>query len=167
MSKNFDDDYDKIIFSKKENVFVDDILIERLSKKYIMSDDSIEEKKNFLKLKKEYYKVKSIDNYKVVQEKLYDNKNKAEILSFELSRILKQNANNPEVLEYIASIQSILSSYKGEITDELYVNVASIIIFLEISLGMKIGLFSELCLIFEGKLQEISTLENNNHKRKQ
>lgn len=167
MSKKFDDDYDKIIFSKKENVFVDDILIERLSKKYIMSDDSIEEKKNFLKLKKEYYKVKSIDNYKVVQEKLYDNKNKAEILSFELSRILKQNANNPEVLEYIASIQSILSSYKGEITDELYVNVASIIIFLEISLGMKIGLFSELCLIFEGKLQEISTLENNNHKRKQ
>lgn len=166
MSKNFDDDYDRIIFSEKENEFVDDILIEKLSKKYILSDDSIEEKKNFLKLKKEYYKVKSIDNYKVVQEKLYDNKNKAEILSFELSRILKQNANNPDVLEYIASIQSILSSYKGEITYELYINVASIIIFLEISLGMKIGLFSELCLIFENKLQEIATLENNGYKRK-
>ena len=166
MSKNFDDNYDEIISLKKDDFCVDDILIEKLSKKYIMSDESLEDKKTFLKLKKEYYKVKGINNYKDVQEKLYDDKNKAEILSFELSRILKQNADNPEVLEYIASIQSILSSYKGEITDELYENVASIIIFLEISLGMKIGLFRELCFIFESKLQEIAILENNNFKRK-
>ena len=166
MSKSFNDDYNKIIFLKKNGLFVDDILIEELSKKYIMSDESLEEKKNFLKLKKEYYKVKNIENYKYVQEKLYDNKNKTEILSFELSRILKQNADNPDVLEYIASIQSILSSYKGEITDTLYLNVASIIIFLEISLGMKIGLFRELCLIFEDKLQKISSLEKEGYKRK-
>lgn len=166
MYKSFDDNYDKIMSLSSNGLFVDDMLIEKLSKKYIMSDESLEEKKSFLRLKKEYYKVKNIENYKEVQEKLYDNKSKAEILSFELSRILKQNANDSETLEYVASIQSILSSYKGEITDELYISVSSIIIFLEISLGMKIGLFSELCLIFENKLQEISILGNNNCKRK-
>lgn len=152
MSKNFD-------FNMSADV------IETISKKYIMSDYDISDKKTFLKLKKEYYRIKAIDDYDSIQDKLYENKSKSAVLSFELSRILKQNANNSEVLDYIASIQSILSSYKDEITDELYINIANIIISLEISLGMKIGLFKEVCSIFETKIQEIYEKEMNNRKR--
>ena len=134
-------------------------VIEKLSQKYIMNGDvTLEDKKAFLKLKKEYYRIKSINDYDVVQEKLYDNKNKLEILSFELSRILKQNPDNSDVLDYISSLQSILSSYKGDITDEVYYAVSNIIISLELSLGMKIGLFREVNLIFENKLKDIAVM---------
>lgn len=162
MSKN----YEEFSFSSKINLFADNEVIEKLSKKYIMSDYDIVDKMTFLKLKKEYYRIKNIQNYNDVQAKLYENKSRAAILSFELSRILKQNDNNPEVLEYISSIQSILSSYNGEISEELYNNVATTIIFLELSLGMKIGLFKEVCSIFESKLQDIAIKENSSVKRK-
>lgn len=166
MYNKFDSNYDSLISFKTNGVSFDNVMIEKLSQKYIMSDVNLDDKKSFLKLKKEYYRVKGICDYETIQEKLYDNKSKSEILSFELSRILKQNANNPDILEYVASIQSILSSYKGEIPDELYIDVANIIIFLEISLGMKIGLFKELNLIFENKLHEIALMDSNEIKRK-
>ena len=55
MSKNFDDNYDEIISLKKNDLLVDDILIENLSKKYIMSDKSLEEKKTFLKFTLDFF----------------------------------------------------------------------------------------------------------------
>lgn len=166
MSKNFDDNYDRLMFCDFNNSCFDGVTIEELYQKYIMSDKNLDAKKYFVKLKDEYIKIKKIENYQRIQETLYANKDRAEILSFELSRILKQNPDNPKILERIASVQSILSSYKGNIPDDSYVNIVDTIIYLELHLGMKIGLFNEVCLIFESKLQEVLMAEGKNYKRK-
>ena len=168
MIKKFESNYDEMLSSYDGSKFVDNAVIEKLTKYYITSDDEIMNKKFFLKMKKEYYKITSIGDYTKLQDKLYENKSKAEILSFELSRILKNKYDDAEMLEYISSIQSILSSYRGDITDNLYMDIADIIISLELSLGMRIGLFRELCIIFENKLHDIAmatTIEKNNRTR--
>jgi DNA (cytosine-5)-methyltransferase 1 len=164
----------KIYTSKISELEEEAIVLEKIlqrnadEKYYITSDVEISNKKDFLKMKKEYYKITSIGDYSTLQDKLYENKTKPEILSFELSRLLRKNYDDPEMLEYIASIQSILSSYKGDINDNLYMDIVDIIISLELSLGMRIGLFRELCMIFEKKLHDVAmkiTTENNNRTR--
>ena len=159
MSDMFNAMYDEIFLNENNNKPLDNEKINLITKKYIDSKAHLNEKKNFLKLKKEYLKIISIENYVDVQEKLYSGKDKKGIVSLEIKRILNKG-NDSEILEQVSNVERILDLYDDEdISDELYYRIVNGIIRLEISLGLKIGLFKELRLLFEkecNKIEEVS-----------
>lgn len=147
--------YDQIFLQDVKNIY-DSGKIASLTKKILESNVTAEEKKYFLRLKNQYYKVKNIKNYELLQKKLYNDKSRYEIISFELARILNMNNLPMKVSEQVSDIEKLLAIYKdSKLTDELYEKIVTLIIKIEMSLGMKIGLFSELCTLFESELKRI------------
>lgn len=138
----------------------DETRINNLTRKYIKSDVDAEDKIIFMKLRKEYLRIKGIENYQQKQEKLYKKKSKKEILEFEIIRILSDGSLNMEVACQATDIDRLLKMYDGELPEYLYSKVVAIIIKLELILGMNVGLFNELCLLFETELKKIDDLDS-------
>jgi len=103
----------------------------------------------FNKLKQEYFKIIKIDNFENFQDKLYGKKNRREIIEFELYRIHGNNNINDYVRENIIDIEKLLKMYDKEIPNEVYEKIINLIIKLELSLDMNIGLFREVCALYE------------------
>ena len=103
----------------------------------------------FVKLREEYLKIIKIDNYDTFQDKLYGNKNRKEIVEFELFRIKSNNLIIDYVKENIIDIEKLLKMYDGQIPDEIYEKIVNLIIKLELSLDMNVGLFREVCRLYE------------------
>lgn len=160
--------YDEIFLQNDNDMFSND-RINDISKKYLEGNSSLNEKKFFLSLKKEYLKIKKINNRDLLQNKLYSGKNKGEIISFEIRRILNNRELSPEIISQINDIKKILIMYNNNLNDNLYYKVINSVIKIEISLGMKIGLFNELCNFFENEIDNIEKqmgLENTNYIRR-
>lgn len=103
----------------------------------------------FDKLKREYFKIKEIAGYDKIQDKLYNGMNKKEIIEFEIVRILNNSNGNVLISERLVTIQKLLKMYDEELPVDVYEKIVSLIIKMELSLGMKIGLFNELCMFYE------------------
>ena len=103
----------------------------------------------FVKLRDEYLKIIKIANYDTFQDKLYGNKNRKEIVEFELFRIKSNNLIIDYVKENIVDIEKLLKMYDGQIPDEIYEKIVNLIIKLELSLDMNVGLFREACRLYE------------------
>lgn len=145
--------------SLDDEIFVDKTLdktkINASVNKYLNSDATEKEKVFLLKLKKLYFVVKDIPNYKDVQNSLYGNKSKIDIISFELTRIIKYEKIDDISLKQVDSIKKIISDDKKDLSDDLYIKIINLIIKIEISLGMNVGLFNEVCNYLEGMIKEI------------
>lgn len=103
----------------------------------------------FVKLRDEYLKIVKIVNYENFQDQLYGSKNKREIVEFELFRIKSNNLIIDSVKENIIDIEKLLKMYDKEIPDDVYEKIINLIIKLELSLDMNVGLFRELCRLYE------------------
>ena len=103
----------------------------------------------FVKLREEYLKIIKIDNYDVLQDKLYGNKNRKEVVEFELFRIKSNNLIVDYVKENIVDVEKLLKIYDEQIPDEVYEKIINLIIKLELSLDMNVGLFREACRLYE------------------
>ena len=103
----------------------------------------------FVKLRDEYLKIVKIVNYENFQDQLYGSKNKREIVEFELFRIKSNNLIIDSVKENIIDIEKLLKMYDKEIPDDVYEKIINLIIKLELSLDMNIGLFREVCALYE------------------
>ena len=103
----------------------------------------------FVKLREEYLKIIKIDNYDVLQDKLYGNKNRKEVVEFELFRIKSNNLIVDYVKENIVDVEKLLKIYDEQIPDEVYEKIINLIIKLELSLDMNVGLFREVCRLYE------------------
>lgn len=103
----------------------------------------------FVKLREEYLKIVKIVNYENFQDQLYGSKNKREIVEFELFRIKSNNLIIDSVKENIIDIEKLLKMYDKEIPDDVYEKIINLIIKLELSLDMNVGLFRELCCLYE------------------
>lgn len=167
MSEMFNSLYDDIFIQNDNKVLPND-KISNNSKKYLEGGASLEDKRLFLKLKREYFKIKNIKDYKALQKKLYSNMNKSEIISFETVRILNSPSVNSRIAEQISNIRQILELNDGDLSDELYNKMANLIIMAEISLNIKVGLFSELCSFFENEIDKIdeNVLGNSGYTKK-
>jgi len=111
------------------------------------------------KLKSEYLRILMIDNYDVVQKRLYGDKTNRLIIEFELTRIKKISKGNKLVLERVNNIEKLLEMYGDDISDDIYQMIINEIIKLELSLNMKIGLFKELCSLYK-MINNIDTINN-------
>lgn len=103
----------------------------------------------FVKLREEYLKIIKIINYDVVQDQLYGDKNRREIVEFELFRIKSNNLIIDYVKENIIDIEKLLKMYDEQIPDDVYEKIINLIIKLELSLDMNVGLFREVCCLYE------------------
>lgn len=169
MSEIFTGLYDQIFIQDVKKEYNDEE-INNISKKYLESGATVAEKRYFIKLKNQYFIIKSFKDYNVIQKKLYDNKTRSQIISFETFRILKNENLSVKISEQISDVEKLLQMHGDNLTDELYERMCNLIIKIELSLGMKVGLFNELCNLFEGELsridQELNTSENIYMKRK-
>ena len=133
-----------------------------------------EEQKKYLKMYNYYRNIKSYD-YKELENKIYakqgitDDKRKIE---FELRRIRAffktNNITDEEFQErfnYIEKAFMVYSEYDDDIGkgDNILNEIINSIISLELDMGMKIGLYAELCDYFES---EIINIHKANIKRK-
>ena len=103
----------------------------------------------FVKLREEYLKIIKIANYDTFQDKLYGNKTRKEIIEFELFRIKSNNLIIDYVKENIIDIEKLLKMYDEQIPDDVYEKIINLIIKLELSLDMNVGLFREVCRLYE------------------
>ena len=103
----------------------------------------------FVKLREEYLKIIKIANYDTFQDKLYGNKNRKDIVEFELFRIKSNNLIIDYVKENIIDIEKLLKMYDEQIPDEIYEKMINLIIKMELSLDMNVGLFREVCRLYE------------------
>jgi len=152
-SDNKDEELSEINFNDK---------IAEYTKVYMNSNASKDSKLSFLRLKNQYLIIKNIDNYEDVEKRLYKNKSRIEIVKFEISRIIKNMDGNEKVSEQIANVERLLQMYRGNLSDDLYKRVINLIIKVELLLDMKIGLFSELCIIFENEMSRIGKVYFDN-----
>lgn len=139
--------------------------IAEYTKEYMNSNASKDNKLSFLKLKNQYLIIKNIYDYEDIEKKLYKNKSRIEIVKFEISRIIKNMDGNEKVSEQIANIEKLLQMYNGNLSDDLYKRIINLIIKIELLLDMKIGLFSELCVIFENEMNRIKKIYFNDDKK--
>ena len=118
----------------------------------------------FNKLRNEYIIITNIDNYEKVQQDLYGNKSKKEIIEFELVRIIDNLNNNEFVTVQLVNIEKILKMYHEEVPNDVYNRIINLIIKLELVLDIKIGLFKELCELYNSlsneKINEEEKMEN-------
>lgn len=169
MSEMFNMMYDEIFLKENRMNTMDNEHINEVTKKYIGSKAILEDKKKFLQLKKMYLKVINIKDYRIIQNQLYQNMDRNDVISFELVRILEKASDDSFVLEQVSNVKKILSLYDEDMSDDLYFKIINGIIELELSLGMNVGLFRELCLLFENKVEEIDAKLNGDlgsYKRK-
>ena len=153
--------------TNNKDVALDYSKINEITKKYMHSNASTSEKKFFLILRKNYLKIKSIDNYQELQKIKYKDKDRDDIISFEISRIKKNIACNDSVLLQLDSIEKLISLIEDvKNIDYLYNKIINSIIKIELLLGMKVGLLNELCCLFESTLNDIENDLNANHIRK-
>jgi hypothetical protein len=114
-----------------------------------IEETSYKNKFLFVKLREEYLKIIKIANYDTFQDKLYGKKNRKEIVEFELFRIKSNNLIIDYVKENIVDIEKLLKMYDEQIPDEIYEKMINLIIKLELSLDMNVGLFREVCRLYE------------------
>lgn len=114
----------------------------------------------FDRLKEEYLKIIKISDYERIQEKLYASKSNREIIEFEIVRIRKNYSGDLFISERLVDVEKLLKMYGDEIPDDVYDKVVNLIIKLELSVGMKIGLFKELCSLYEK--EKLKNLKNKN-----
>ena len=157
MPEMFNMMYDEIFLKDNKVNPLDYEMINDITKKFVDSNASIAEKREFLILKREYLKVVNIKDYRETQKQLYQNKTRNEIITFELARIRNKGDVNPEVMEQISNVERMLSLRDEDISDDLYMKIINGIIKLEISLGMRVGLFNELCCLFEEELKNVES----------
>jgi len=150
------DEYDNKVDEFSEINFNDKIA--EYTKVYMNSNASKDSKLSFLRLKNQYLTINGIDDYINIEKKIYKNKGRVEIVKFEISRIIKNMNGNEKVSEQIANIERLLQMYKGNLSDDLYKRIINLIIKIELLLDMKIGLFSELCIIFENEMNRIEKI---------
>ena len=139
--------------------------IAEYTREYMNSNASKDNKLSYLKLKNQYLIIKNIYDYEDIEKKLYKNKSRIEIVKFEISRIIKNMDGNEKVSEQIANIEKLLQMYNGNLSDDLYKRIINLIIKIELLLDMKIGLFSELCVIFENEMNRIKKIYFNDDKK--
>lgn len=156
MSEIFNSLYDEI-FVQKEYSTLEFEEISRITKKYMSSNATKKEKEFFLMMKTMYFRIKDIPNYQQLQKQLYTGKTKTDIIYFEISRILKDKHIDNEFIRQIDDIKQIVAREKNNISDDLYNKIIQLIIKIEISLDIKVGLFEELCCFFEEMLNKADT----------
>ena len=159
-----EDKYGVDEFADKDEEINSDRIAE-YTKEYMNSNASKDNKLSFLKLKNQYLIIKNIYDYEDIEKKLYKNKSRIEIVKFEISRIIKNMDGNEKVSEQIANIEKLLQMYNGNLSDDLYKRIINLIIKIELLLDMKIGLFSELCVIFENEMNRIKKIYFNDDKK--
>ena len=119
----------------------------------------------FDKLREEYIIIKNIDNYEDVENRLYKDKSRREIIEFELVRIIDNLKNNDFVTLQLVNIEKLLKMYEEDIPDNVYKNIINLIIKIELMIDINVGLFVELCELFETlnnkDIDEISNEEDN------
>lgn len=103
----------------------------------------------FDKLRNEFFIISNIDNYEDLEKKLYGDKSKKEIIEFELVRIIDNLNNNEFVTFQLVNIEKLLKMYHDDIPNDVYKRMINLIIKLELMLDVKIGLFKELCELYE------------------
>lgn len=111
--------------------------------------NEIDNMKLFYKLKDEFLKINNIKDYKSVQDKLYKNMSKREIIEFELVRMLEKLNNDPNMTSQIIDIERLLKMYDEDIPQKVYRVIINSIIKMELIMNIKIGLFVELCELYE------------------
>lgn len=111
--------------------------------------NEIDNMKLFYKLKDEFLKINNIKDYKSVQDKLYKNMSKREMIEFELVRILEKLNNDPNMTSQIIDIERLLKMYDEDIPQKVYRVIINSIIKMELIMNIKIGLFVELCELYE------------------
>ena len=105
----------------------------------------------FLKLKKLYLKIINICGYENFQKKLYGNRTKRQIVELELVRIKNKNSKDKFVIENVLNIEKLLKMYDEDIPETIYEKIINLIIQLQLSLDMNIGLFNEVCKMYENE----------------
>lgn len=137
------------------------IMNKDVSKKFLdcLGKASDKHEKELLKqLYMEYMRIQTLGDYNLEEEKLYggmDNYNK---LSFELKRIESETISRKKPLPMNASLAQVFIE-KGSIDNELYNMLAEQIIMSQLELKMKIGLYSEVCELFEKKIDYKENLD--------
>ena len=120
----------------------------------------------FDRLREEYLKIKSIKDYDLIQKKLYANKTRREIIEFEIVRIVNNYNGDDLISSKLVNIEKLLKMYDEEIPVDVYEKIINLIIKLELSLGMKIGLFVELCSLYEKEKEKNFKNRNLSYVRK-
>lgn len=105
----------------------------------------------FLRLKKQYLRIINIDNYKSFQKKLYGNRTKKQIIELELVRIKDRDFKDKNIVENVVNIEKLLKMQDDDIPQIIYEKIINLIIKLELSLDMNVGLFEELCKMYENE----------------
>lgn len=146
--------YDNIFLQDIQNIYTGGNISD-ITKKFLNGNASVEEKRYFIQLKNQYFKVKKIKDYDSVQKQLYQGKSRYDIVSFEIARILKSESYDIKYSDQITNIKKLLSNNNNEVSNELYEKIVNWIIRIELSLGMKIGLFNEVCILFEKEIEKI------------
>ena len=100
------------------------------------------------KLRKQYLKIISIDNYESCQSELYGDRTKRQIIELELSRIKRNDIVEQDVLDEILNIEKLLKLVNDDIEESVYEKIVNLIIKIELSLDMDIGLFKEVCKLY-------------------
>lgn len=138
----------------------------------LLGEDLIDfdEKKFFLKLRKNYLRISGIKHREELQGKLYDGFTKVQIIKFELNRIILSSSSFKEFSEQILMINKLLELYSDSMSDDLYKKIINIIIKIEIESNMRVALFSELCEMYEEYQEKIENMlrakVNSNRSKK-
>lgn len=135
--------------------------INEISKQVFASMSTMDDKKFFLKLRKEYFIINNIKDYKERQAKLYGNKTRKEIIDFEIARIKKSEFYSSKIEEQIKCINELIKLFDNELTDEVYEKIIGLIIRIELSADMKIGLFEQLCRMFDNEVEKVTKGNSN------
>lgn len=123
-----------------------------------------EEQKKLLKLYSNYKNIKGYENYEELESNIYAKQsvnNDKDKIRFELQRIDDfmrfKNIKNSDVYDRFYSIGKAFFIYDkyddGNIDNSALKAVIESIILLETDLGMRIGLYKELCEYFEKEIQ--------------
>ena len=107
----------------------------------------------FFKLEKLYLTIINIPNYEQRQKELYGDRNKRQIIELELNRIKNHNLKNENIHKNVLDIEKLLkmSDDNEEMSENAYEKIVNLIIKLELSLGIDVGLFKEACKLFENE----------------
>ena len=118
MSEIFNGLYDDIFLQEKNSSYTE-TEINDIIKVFLEGHANSSEKRYFLQLKNYYLKIKNIKDYHMLEKKLYANKSKKEMISFEIVRILKNSKANVKVSEQIEDIKLLLNMYDDDLPLEL------------------------------------------------
>lgn len=148
MSNNYDE-----LFIELDKTFFND---ENMGKNNFNSDLI------FLRLKKQYLKITNINNYQSIQKKLYGNRTRKQVIELELVRIKNKEFKDKNIVENVLNIEKLLKMQDNDISPIIYEKVVNLIIKLELSLDMNIGLFEELCKMYEN---DRKLIEGSSYKK--